>query len=271
MISIENNLEVCKRQAFNQPYSCIKRINQDSHDFINNYDRQEKTIIWLDYTDPKQLRRQIEEFHQVIQHLDTFDIIKITLNAHPPSYLSAPQGASSSEIKKLRINRLKEILGEEDLFPSADISEDMMTPKRFPHALTLILKYAANLALRGNNNLFFQPLTCFSYADGMQMMTLTGIILDNDKKQRKDFLNSTKLQKWALINRDWSEPLSINIPDLTVRERLYIDSLLPKASSKTIQKKLGFNFARTEKDSLEMIEMYIMFYRQSPYFSRIFI
>jgi hypothetical protein len=263
MTSIESDEKVFKRQKFNQPYSCIKRVNQESSNFIDDYNREENTIIWLDYVEPSKLRTQVEEFQQVILKLDIFDVIKITLNANPSSYQSAIQGASSNEIQSSRINKLKEMLGEEYLFPSADILDSMMTNPGFPHALTLILKYAANLALAGKKDICFQPLTCFSYADGQQMMTVTGIILENEIIE--DFFDKTGLNSWELINKNWSKPLSINIPDLTIRERLCIDQLLPNSTIEEIHEKLGFEFDN------KMLKNYLMFYRQSPYFSRILV
>ena len=267
MTSIEVDEEVFKRQSFNQPYSCIDRLNQDSSDFINTYHRKKNTIIWLDYVEPSKLRIQIEEFQKVIKKLDVYDIIKITLNANPASYIEDKR-ENNTNIQKLRIDYLKDMLGEEDLFPSADITERMMTRQKFPHALTLILKYASNLAIIGNKDIFFQPLTCFSYADGQQMVTITGIILE--REQIEDFFDKTCLKTWELSNIDWSMPYSIDIPDLTIRERLYIDQLLPNSTPEEIQKKLGFNFGSSEK-SLKMLKTYIMFYRQSPYFSRILV
>jgi hypothetical protein len=111
---------------------------------------------------------------------DIFDIIKITLNANLAEYQAA-EVSHSDEIQVKRIDKLKEILGEEDLFPSADISPKMMIHKEFPYVLNMVLKYAANLALKGKKDIYFQPLTFFSYQDGQQMMTLTGIILDNEE------------------------------------------------------------------------------------------
>ncbi len=267
MLSIESDLQVFKRQGFNQPYACIQRLNQSSNDFIDNYSREEKTIIWLDYTEPSKLRSQVEEFQKIILKLDTHDVIKITLNAHPSAYKEAEKGANSNDIQRSRIEKLKELLGEEDLFPSADITNLMMIPKKFPYALMMILRHAANLALIGKNGIYFQPLACFSYADGQQMMTVTGIILD--KEQREDFLEKTGLETWELSNINWSSPHSINIPNLTIRERLYIDRFLPNSTPDDIHKELGFQFDSKEQNSLKMIETYIMFYRQSPYFSRI--
>jgi hypothetical protein len=265
MTSIEIDLNVFERQKFNQPYSCINLVNKSSEDFLADYDRQDSTIIWLDYTTPNELRKQVEEFQQVIQNFEIKDIIKITLNANASSYYSAAKGESEQDIKRNRLNKLKEILGEEDLFPSSDVSIDLMKTHSFPLALVRILNYASNLM--ANESKFFQPLTCFSYADGQTMVTVSGIILERSNVDV--FLEKTEIDRWELKNTDWFKPRAIDIPDFTIRERLFIDQLLPQSTALELHEKLKFKFDKKDNKSIEMIENYITFYRQSPYFSRI--
>ncbi|HAX78806.1 MAG TPA: hypothetical protein DCY88_24000 [Cyanobacteria bacterium UBA11372] len=267
MLSIEEDAEVYNRQKFNQPHNCIDCLKLSSSEFINEFQRREETIIWLDYVRPSELRKQIEEFQATISKLDTLDIIKITLNAHPASYVPSQKEKSSFELQDARINHLKTVLG--DIFPSADVRKEMMTEKKFPEALCLVLKFAANQVMQGQPDIYFQPLTAFSYADGQQMLTLTGILLE--KNNDKDFLEQTNLDKWELSNTTWKTPRRINVPDLTIKERLHIDSHLPNSQAKTIQDALGFLFDSKESVSLEMLETYVLFYRQSPYFSRILV
>ena len=84
------------------------------------------------------------------------------------------------------------------------------------------------------------------------------------------FLEKSGLSDWKLGNYDWGNPKNIDIPDLTVRERLYIDSKLPNANADDIQKDLGFTFAESERDHLwKCLRIYSDFYRFLPYFSRI--
>jgi hypothetical protein len=267
MISLEKNEDVYKRQKFNQPHSCINRIHQDSSDFIDKFSRNKQTIIWLDYTDPSSIRSQIEEFQATINKLEPLDVLKITLNANAASYKEAAKGATPQAIQQSRLEELRIRLG--NIFPYADVTEAFMTAKKFPEALCLILRHAANLAMQTQHDLIFQPLASFSYADGQTMLTVTGIILENS--QVDDFFSGTDLKSWELVNTDWGKPRSIDIPDLTIRERLYIDQLLPDSNEQDIQDGLGFLFGKHEHQSLEMLKNYIIFYRQSPYFSRIFV
>ncbi|MBN3883276.1 MAG: hypothetical protein HWQ44_09885 [Nostoc sp. JL34] len=267
MISIEEDEEVYKRQKFNQPHNCIDCLLKPSSDFINDFQRTNGTIIWLDYTKPSGLRNQIEEFQAIINKLLPSDIIKITLNAHAASYLPAQSGARSDEIQKLRLEELRRRLG--DIFPSAEVTTDMMTQKRFPEVLCLVLKFAANLATQGRYDVYFQPISSFSYSDGQEILTVTGIILE--KEQEISFFDKTNIKQWKLSNTNWGNPQRIDVPNLTVKERLYIDALLPNSEAEAIQENLGFLFDKNDKLSLEMLKTYVMFYRQSPFFSRILI
>jgi hypothetical protein len=267
MISIEGDKEVYNRQKFNQPHNCIECLSKASSDFVNDFTRNNATIIWLDYTKPSDLRNQIEEFQAIIGKLEPLDIVKITLNAHAASYLEAKTGAKSDEIQQSRLKKLREMLG--DIFPYADVTEKMMTQKRFPEALCLIIKFAVHQATQGRPDISFQPLTSFSYSDGQEMLTVTGIVLE--KEEEIIFFEKTKIKQWELSNTNWDNPTKINVPNLTVKERLYIDALLPNSTAQDIQDKLGFLFDKNEKSSLEMLKTYILFYRQSPFFSRILI
>ncbi|HZH38967.1 MAG TPA: O-methyltransferase [Bacillales bacterium] len=265
MLSIEGDPNVYNRQKFNQPHNCIDCLQQSSSVFIDEFQRTQETIIWLDYMSHKELRNQIEEFRATISKLELLDIIKITVNSHAAAYVQSQEDMKPLELHEARITHLKTVLGEN--FPAAEVTVDMMTEKRFPEALHLVLKYAANLAMVGQNDIYFQPLTAFSYKDGHQMLTVTGIILERNEKQ--GFLDKTNIDKWELSNIDSEPPRRINVPDLTIKERLHIDSRLPNSEAKTIQDELGFLFAKEKSISLEMLETYVLFYRQSPYFSRI--
>ncbi|MCL0160726.1 O-methyltransferase, partial [Klebsiella pneumoniae] len=83
MISIEGDENVFRRQQFNKPLSCIDLGEEPemSGDFINRYNFDEKTIIWLDYAMPSELNAQLNEIVNLITKLKPKDIFKVTLNA----------------------------------------------------------------------------------------------------------------------------------------------------------------------------------------------
>lgn len=265
MTSIELDGEVYKRQRFNQPHRCIDCLLMSSGQFIDEFDRKSDTIIWLDYTKPSDLRNQIEEFQAILDRLYPFDIVKITLNANAASYVAHAEGVDPENTQNKRLENLRTKLG--DLLPLGNVNTTMMTAKLFPSALNLVVNHSANLAMRGQRGVCFQPLTSFAYSDGQTMLTVTGIILI--ESIINDFFSKTGIKDWELSNIDWSPPKRIDIPNLTLKERLYIDALLPSSDAKHIQDELGFMFDRKENMSLEMLKTYMLFYRQFPYFSRI--
>lgn len=283
MISIEQDKEVHSRQLFNRPHNCIDCQRINSSDFIKSFSEIkaraeiDKVIIWLDYVQPGMLKEQIDEFRSLVDDLEVLDIIKVTLNAEPSSY--APESKMSEDIRDAvnrgdidaknneRIRLLKELLSES--FPMMTINKEMMSYKSFPTALCKVLEMASDLATSDRSDVYLQPLTSFSYADGQQMLTITGILLQ--KGMMDEFSVKTGIQNWALCNLEWERPICINIPDFTVRERLQIDAMLPIAEAEDIQRSLGFSFGRNEVDSLKMLKNYVLFYRQSPYFSKVFI
>jgi hypothetical protein len=265
MISLEQDKETWKRQKFNKPVSCIECLNKSSGEFIQDFERVNDTIVWLDYTSAKYLRNQLQEFQALLTNLYPNDIVKITLNANPSSLLA---GEGNTEIKRLRFDKLKSELG--DLI-SATVTSDLMVHKEYPKALFLILERVAKLSLF-SLPIYFQPLTCFAYADGQQMLSVTGIILEKSKEKeaKENFLSSTGISEWKLRKIRWDDSTTvINVPDLTIRERLLVDSLLPDHPVEKIQEELGFLFSSKPKESLKMLETYALFYRHAPHFSRI--
>ena len=66
MISLECNQIIYDRANFNVPYNCISIINQSSTDFISSENWGEKnSIIWLDYTSPKDLGQQFSDLAKI--------------------------------------------------------------------------------------------------------------------------------------------------------------------------------------------------------------
>lgn len=264
MCSLENNAENYKRQQFNKPISCIELKHCSSDEYINNFTNdtdEDRTIIWLDYTSPKELRSQINEFQSCIEKLFALDIIKITLNANPSSL------CSGDNMHVRRLEKLTEIL--EDLLP-AEVTDKHMTHKEYPKVLFSVLGQASK-KIMGYSSLYLQPLSCFVYKDGgHQMLTMTAVLLEDDKDLVNSFFEKTAIKQWELCRTDWSEiPIEINLPELTIKERIFIDSLLPDTDITEIHQRLGFLLSDTHDSSIDLLKTYLLFYKQMPMFSKI--
>lgn len=271
MISIEEDSNVLRRQKFNLPLKCIKRLHQKSGDFIASYSVNGPATIWLDYASASDTRIQVEEFESLISKLQTYDIVKITLNANPETLV--PQDSKDENDKRetsdIRNSKRLQILSERlgDYLPQ-EITPDMMNTAGLPLVYCRVLEFAANNALNGRSLETFQPLSAFVYADSAhQMLTVTGIVLE--KTEIKKFLRETAIKQWQLSSIDWKTIHKIRVPDLTAREKLFIDRYLPASNEKQIHKKLNFLFHEDEAVSLEILKSYTTLYRYYPSYHKV--
>lgn len=263
MVSLERTQEGHKRQIYNKPYACIECLHTTSADYLASFNRTGPTVFWLDYTSARDLPVQLDEFKGLLSKLEPFDIAKVTLNAHAANWARG----SDLEAQELWDARLKELDAALLHRLPGDVEADAMTHKYFPGVLLKVVRYAAQSALNARPELVFQPLTAFSYADGQQMMTVTGILVPRDEVST--VANLRALKKWPLANLTWSPPRVINVPDLTLKEKQYIDAKLPNHSARKIHNWLGIMFAEQEPESQRLLETYTELYRYSPVFSEV--
>lgn len=263
MISFEIDSNTYIRQKFNKPLSCIKLRNESSTNFILNYDFIKPCVVWLDFTTPSKLSTDLNDVYELVAKLKRGDILKITLNANAASI---PCGDVTTEIEKpiRRFEYLEDSLG--DYLPE-DAGPNMITGTGYPVLLYRILELAIDRGMGAATNVYFQPLTSFLYADGQTMLTFTGIILN--REETKPFFKTTGIKEWDLNCVRNNKPISISVPDLSVKERIFLDTLLPNSSAAVIHRRLKYLVAEKEKMSLEGIENYVRYYKQFPYFSKI--
>jgi hypothetical protein len=262
MISLEEKQSVFARQQFNRPLSCIKLFNESSTSFITRYNFENPAIIWLDYTTPSRIARDLADAYDLVSKLKHGDVVKVTLNANANS-IPAP-GAKQLELAARRLEYLSQNL--DDYLPS-DADESMVTFENYPSLLFRIVQIVFDRALGTLGDEYFQPLTSYIYADGARMLTYCGIVLK--REERASFLKATQFEKWNLSVVKKSEPIPISVPELSIKERMFLDSLLPKFSSQTLQKRLRHLIAELDTESLEGLENYVRYYKQFPYFSKI--
>lgn len=261
MISIESDSNVAARQKFNLPLSCIQITNQLSGDFLTTHDFDGPSIVWFDYAIPGLLAEQLAESQSLVSKLTAGDIFKITLNASPEPLGKPNDGSDLKSYRaKIAMRRLTD-------YGPAVIDPDSVTTANFPTLLLQALYSACKRGVEGDRRLYVQPLSAFVYKDGQQMLTATAIVLNHADKD--SFFTHTRLNHWAYSNFEWIQPLSISVPDLSAKERLYIESLLPGGEASTIRESLGYYVGSSEREANELLENFINYYRLSPYYSRV--
>lgn len=263
---IEQDEQVHLRQKYNTPLGCINLLPQSSNEFITNFRPEKSTIIWLDYATPSEVGAQIRELQDLLPKLNQYDVVKITLNANPNTLVH--QNNPKYRGHQLFEERLKVLQDRVAENLPDEITPEMMKSRTYPQALLKTLRFSIIKALGGRPENIFLPVTSFVYADSYhQMITLMGVILERGSEQA--FIEKTGLSYWDYYLGDLDEPQRIDIPDLTVRERLAIDAMLPCDEISVIKDHFEFNFANDEEDSEEKIRSYIKFYRHYPFFTKV--
>ncbi|GGX57417.1 O-methyltransferase [Saccharospirillum salsuginis] len=263
MISIELDQHVLERQKFNTPLSCIECQLTTTEQFISEYSSNDNAIFWLDYASPRERYQQLSELYSLVQKLQNNDIIKVTLNADL-STLGKPQKERGEKLKNSRLHRLRSQLS--DYLPN-NIDIDYMTARGFPEALIKSVERVCHKAAEYTGSAIL-PIGAFTYKDGQRMLTITMVKVENE--ECTEFYNQTDIECWELSNKDWSAPIDIDVPSLSIRERLWLDKKLP-TEIETIEDELGFQFDSDAEKSSELINNYKKFYRYYPQFSRVLV
>jgi hypothetical protein len=277
MLSIENSQHVFLRQQNNVPYGCIRREPISSGDLIQRiseirarFKDTQSVLMWLDYADSKRLGTQMDEVRALLPRLTRHDILKVTFNANPATLGDLPadeQKGQDLQERRLehRMSVLRSRLGAK--FPGSTKPEDLK-PVNYPSTVLSVLKLQVSEGMRENAQLTFQPVGCFAYADGEHtMLTCTGIILRHSEKSK--FLSATALRRHSFASLNW-EVHKIDIPYLSAREKLLLDTLLFDKQPEQIVNQHGMWFSDDAERAAEMISDYTKFYRFYPHYHRVY-
>lgn len=269
LVTIESNVQTHKRQKFHKFTSKLTLINSTLDNFlIHDYRAGFQDFFWLDFTNLSLVCFQ--NFQSVLSQVAHGSVIRITVRAQPDTTLRN-LGDHVTEEQKSEIKRRI----EEDFiqtFGSLLSYEGARSPicnaVEFAKMIQLMVRRAASQTLdRGEDRDFFH-IASTRYEDGVQMLSVTGVVLDRSKFSTMK--KKLKLKNLNIEADNWSEPISIEVPSLSVLERITLDRQLPKKDNATIGKlllsKLKYNIDEGERRSKEALRQYALHYRNYPNF-----
>jgi len=267
LFSFEEDDIVYQRQRFNQRPSCVTCIPKTISDFVNDFEKfvdenalTDKTlVIWLDYAQPKTRREQLIELETLLEKLSSGDIVKITLNANPATLGEAQKDEKQEILLARRLDNLKDQIG--DYLSPGVLAIDMIV-RRLPAILGAAIEIAAQKGTSKDARITPVLLSLFSYQDSDHVM-LTATIRITNKSEEEDFRKNV-LSKWEYSPLSWNDVRHINIPALSAKERLEIDSKLPTSDYVALHNALPFKLHTNNEKSLEMLKEYASHYRRYP-------
>jgi hypothetical protein len=271
LISFDMDDRIVARQHFNRPIESCRCIKMKSGDMIsdlesilNRFDfgNADGLVIWLDYTDPSKLGEQIREFEALLDRLRAGDVVRVTVNAHPQALGSSSDSNGkpipAMEVRASRFQRLKGRIN--DYLPSW-ASADEITEAGFPRVIAASFGAAALKALPVSGPNMFSPLSIIRYADGQQMLSITGAVVA--RSDEDSLLERLDLKSWPFASLDWGKIHHLLVPDLTVRERLFLERGIMNKTTAELSKELGFEFTSGIEVG-EFLDNYRDYYRFYP-------
>lgn len=271
LISFDQDENIVARQKFNRPVGSCRCLTLRSGELIDRLDdllsesgatEDAGVVIWLDYTAPAGLGQQIREFETLLAKLNDGDIVKVTVNAHPAALGDDRQSDGSAMLRtdqlRTRFERLKSRIG--DYLPS-DASQDDVTRDGLARLLSRSFGRAAESALPVTGDTVFSPLSLIRYADGQQMLSATGALAA--RASEKDMKSSIAIDDWPFSSADWTSVKSLSVPDLTVRERMFLEQEIGRSTDQQIAAKLNFSLG-DGVDVESVVKDYKSYYRFYP-------
>lgn len=295
MLSIEQSSKQYTRAEYNKPYACIEVKNDWSSNILPDLksDLGECPFIaWLDY-DTSLLHASIEED---VQHLcdpaRSGSIVVVTVNSEPISY-GGKHSSNSEAIDKItktldntRIDddaKLARIRGHVESIKGTNAhrraameeSYGKYMPPNLSNSdfsgIDLQKTLASTVSEILNERVYqdsfcahFEELYRMTYKDGARMLTVGGMIVDEE--DRKMLAESTPFKGDTYGYFGSKELLEIDVPPLTVKEKMALDQLLPMDSDveiEELEEQLEFSLAPSQ------VQSYSRFYKEYPVYGEL--
>ena len=210
-----------KRFVFNLPYDYVSFENKKSTDYLREFDWKKKVLIWLDY-DEQINDGMLADLEIIADNCKYKDILIITIDATCP------------EDPKTRDEYQNEFYENYGKYLSPEFLDKEALGRNFTPAMLanllqdLILNYLKDKCVYRYVDMEFYKLFSFTYKDTAPMFTMGGIFLEPTDELRNKGWNA------PFICRD-RKITDIDVPLITYREKLHIDSVI-KRLSKTVAK-----------------------------------
>jgi hypothetical protein len=256
LICVEED-EIPNRMEFNKPYDFIKLYCPKSiSEYISCLDENELHFVWLDY-DSYLTENELSDIRSLIHKLKPGSILTITIQADPKNLSKLVDQTEWNNLSlqdkgRIKLERVKELIGKylSDEIKQVDLGFNNL-PKLYSKAL---LNYIKSFVSK-RQNLSFYPLFNFKYCDGVQMITIGGIIDVTDLEEKIN-----KLLPEITFVPVGEKPLEISVPPLTIKEKHWLEKNVVKNDAPPeVAFELGEEFTKN----------FNMFYKQYPIYNEL--
>ena len=245
-----------KRFEFNRPYDFIDFVPKSTLKFLETFEMKDSLIVWFDY-DYGLFKRVgkivdteiLQEIQLLQDKLKLDDVFLVTINVKYPGNSKPKREEINWMFEKFKLFLPKEIKTSEDIIEKNYV---YVIQKILINCLTENQKF---------RNIKFKKIMSFLYSDGVPMYTFVAMAY-----KKEESLTTLKI---PYINTEEDEITIIDVPNLTAKEKIYLDSQINAFTKKV--SKLNLSENRLKKIILEDFEInfqdlsnYIDYYKYYP-------
>ncbi len=248
MFTIEKIVSRKRRVEYNKPYSCIGVRMGDASAMLGDLIEAKRSLVWLDY-DGGLASATSGDVEIAVGAMTSGSMIMLSVNAM----------VDQLNVKDDNGDPVKPIDHLIHLADRAGLATEAhrLTRNDFPVLVAEILHERIRSAALGRPGLSYMPIWNFLYADGADMITVGGMIVDDGDAA---LLAECSLDEAPYLTT--ADPFEIRLPVLTDKEKRELDRLMPRdAPIKAAD--LPFELRDTE------LEAYRRFYLEYPLFGEV--
>lgn len=247
MVTIEKIVSRKRRVEFNKPYSCIDVRMGDASAVLGDLVEAKRCLVWLDY-DGGLASATTGDVEIAVGAMTSGSMVLLSVNAMSDQL--KVKDDDGNPVKP--IDHLIELTGRAGLTSEAH----RLTRNDFPKLVAEILHERIRSAALGRPGLSYVPIWNFLYADGADMITVGGMIVDEADAA---LLVECELAALSFLTAD---PFEIRLPMLTDKEKRELDRLMPR-DAPIKASDLPFELRDTE------LEAYRKFYLEYPLYGEL--
>jgi hypothetical protein len=217
MVSIEDKL--ASRARFNKPYKCVNVEEGLTTDVLRRMNLAEKkAVVWLDHEKGPD-GAVFDDVAQVCPELPGGSVLILTVSADRRALSNVRDDAE----QEMSATEALEYFAREAAPANMPTELDNLN---YPPLLAEVLFRAVVRGLRtAGRSERFRPLFNFAYDDGTPMVTIGGLILNEEETAHLDLLELERHLPYVIAEQATQRVL--DVPVLTPREKDAFDQLLP--------------------------------------------
>jgi hypothetical protein len=227
LLSLERDPSLEKRVSFNRPFSCVDIRMVPASSEIPSLSRDIRHIVWLDY-DGVLHKDFLSDIQSAVTILPPGSILLVTVDVEPPEehdYRTVDPNFDGAK-EALGLKHWKRYFEHHAAgYIAPALSEQDFGKSQLAQRTAEILAASFTKSIVARKDLQFLPMFNFVYKDTHRMLSMGGMIAGRTEKRmlRGSTIDQTHYYRPTFA----SDPCRITVPNLTRKERVYLDREMP--------------------------------------------